>query len=241
MKLSDIHTHFPEKSTADICIGSALADRLFSVKDVEQQAFFSLQHNIPFSFGIHPWQAAYMENNFEDKLTQLESLFLKYKDKSILMGEIGLDLCKPNLPMQKIIFERQLDIAAKTNCPVIVLHCVKALHLLPPILKQFRKKSSIASNIIIHGFCGSTQEVQKLNCYDIYFSFSEKILKHHKKTALVIAAVPENRLLTETDMAPPETLLNALLQVSLIRQQKLDDCAKQIFNNAEQIIKNLKK
>lgn len=238
MKLSDIHTHFPEKSIADICIGSALADRSFSAEDSEQQAFFSLQHDIPFSFGIHPWQAAYMENNFEDALVQLESLFLKYKNSP--MGEIGLDSCKPNLPMQKIIFERQLTVAAKINCPAIVLHCVKAFHLLPPILERFRKKNNTA-DIIIHGFCGSVQEVQKLSRYDVYFSFSEKLLKLSRKTASAVAAVPANRLLTETDMAAPETLQGALQQVSSIRQQNLDDCAAHIFSNAEQIIKNVRK
>lgn len=239
MKLSDIHTHFPEKSTADICIGSALVDKPFSAEYSEQQAFFSLQHNIPFSFGIHPWQAACLENNFEDKLTQLESLFIKYKDKSILMGEIGLDSYKPNLPLQKIIFEHQLDIAAKIGCTAIILHCVKTLHLLPPILESFRKKST--ANIIIHGFSGSEQEVYKLNSYDVYFSFSENLLKHRKKAVFSAAVVPQNRLLTETDMATPETLQNALLLLSAIRQQNPDDCAAQIYNNAAQIIKHLKK
>lgn len=239
MKLSDIHTHFPGKSTADICIGSALVDNPFSAEYSEQQAFFSLQHNIPFSFGIHPWQAACLENNFEDELVQLESLFIKYKDKSILMGEIGLDSCKPNLPLQKIIFERQLDIATKIGCAAIILHCVKTLHLLPPILERFRKKS--AANIIIHGFSGSEQEVYKLNSYDVYFSFSENLLKHRKKAVFSAAAVPQNRLLTETDMAAPETLQNALLLLSAIRQQNPDDCATQIYNNVAQIIKHLKK
>lgn len=238
MKLSDIHSHFPEKSTADICIGSALADSLFSAENLERQASFSLQHNIPFTFGIHPWQAAYMENNFEYNLAQLEALFIKYKDKSILMGEIGLDSCKPNLPLQKVVFERQLDIATGIGCPAIVLHCVRTLHLLPPILERFRKKS--AADIIIHGFCGSIQEVEKLSRCDVYFSVSEKLLKHRKKAVYSAAVIPENRLLTETDMDSPETLHNTLLLLSSIRNQKPDDCATQIFDNAKRIISHLK-
>lgn len=239
MKLSDIHTHFPEKSCADICVGSALVDGNFSADDLERQALFSLRHDIPFTFGIHPWQAADMEDNFEDNLAQLEDLFMKYKDKSILMGEIGLDSCKRNLPLQKVVFERQLDIAAKIGCPAIVLHCVRTLHLLPPILERLRRKST--ADIIIHGFSGSVQDAESLSRYDVYFSLSENLLKHRKKAALSAAVIPENRLLTETDMAPTETLRNAVLLLSSIRGQKPDDCVQQIFDNANRIISRIKK
>ena len=102
MKLADIHTHFPEKSIADICIAAPLADRDFSVKDQIRQAAFSLQNNIPYSIGIHPWQAAVIGDDFEEKLLQLSTFFSQHK-KKFVMGEIGLDSCKANLQKQKII------------------------------------------------------------------------------------------------------------------------------------------
>ena len=239
MRLVDIHTHFPERSIADICIASPLADGMFSLEEQIRQASFSLQNDIPFSFGIHPWQAACMTTDFEKDLHRLENLFSLHK-KNILMGEIGLDLCRENTELQKIIFERQLDIATKHKCPVITLHCVKSLHLLPPILNTFRKKNR-ESIIIIHGFCGSIQDVQKLSNYDVYFSFSAKLLSCSKKTAQAAAFVDTNRILTETDTDKPQTLAAAVSLLSSIRRQKIEDFAEQIFYNATQIFEKIKK
>ena len=235
MKLIDIHTHSPEKTIAEICIAAANADYPFSLHNQMLQADFSLKNNVPFSFGIHPWQAANMTTDFEKDLLQLENLFSQHKE-NIFMGEIGLDLCRENIELQKIIFERQLDIAVKNKCPVITLHCVKSLHLLPPILNNFRKKNS-ESIIIIHGFCGSMQDVQKLNIYDIYFSFSAKLLSCSKKTAQAAAFVDKTRILTETDTDKPQTLVTAISLLSSIRRQKVEDCAEQIFYNATKILK----
>lgn len=237
IKLADIHTHFPEKSIADICIGAPLADRDFSVKDQMRQAAFSLQNNIPYSIGIHPWQAAVIGDDFEEKLLQLSTFFSQNK-KKFVMGEIGLDSYKANLQKQKIIFEKQLDIATENHCPVVILHCVKTLHLLPPILEKFRKKNNTAI-IILHGFCGSMQEAEKLNNYDIYFSFSAKILANSKKTAIAATIVTENRILTETDMDKPETLYYVLSQLSSIRKQKIEDLAVDVFNNTKRICRFL--
>ena len=239
MRLVDIHTHFPERSIADICIASPLADGMFSLEEQIRQASFSLQNNILFSFGIHPWQVAISGDDIEDKLVQLDNFFSKRK-KNVLMGEIGLDLCRENTEMQKIIFLRQLDIAVTNKCPVITLHCVKSLHLLPPILSNFRKRNS-ESIIIIHGFCGSMQDAQKLSNYDVYFSFSAKLLSCSKKTALAAAFVDTNRILTETDIDKPQTLSTAVSLLSSIRRQKIEDFAEQIFYNATQIFEKIKK
>jgi Tat protein secretion system quality control protein TatD with DNase activity len=239
MKSVDIHTHFPEISIANICIAAANADNPFSLEEQIRQASFSLQNDIPFSFGIHPWQVAISGDDIEDKLVQLDDFFSKRK-KNVLMGEIGLDLCRENTELQKIIFERQLDIATKHKCPVITLHCVKSLHLLPPILNTFRKKNR-ESIIIIHGFCGSIQDVQKLSNYDVYFSFSAKLLSCSKKTTQAAAFVDTNRILTETYIDKPQTLSTSVSLLSLIRRQKIDDCAEQIFYNATKIFEKIKK
>ena len=239
MKSVDIHTHFPEISIANICIAAANADNPFSLEEQIRQASFSLQNDIPFSFGIHPWQAACMTTDFEKDLHRLENLFSLHK-KNILMGEIGLDLCRENTEMQKIIFLRQLDIAVTNKCPVITLHCVKSLHLLPPILSNFRKRNS-ESIIIIHGFCGSMQDAQKLSNYDVYFSFSAKLLSCSKKTAQAAAFVDTNRILTETDTDKPQTLAAAVSLLSSIRRQKIEDFAEQIFYNATKIFEKIKK
>lgn len=237
MKSADIHTHFPERSIANLCISAPLADRDFSVNEQLRQSLFSSTHNIPFSIGIHPWQAAIIGDDFEDKLLQL-SVFFSQSQKNILMGEIGLDGCRANLPIQKIIFERQLDIATKNNCPAIILHCVKTLHLLPPILERFRKKNSTAI-IILHGFCGSAQEVKKLNNYDMYFSFSAKILVHSKKTTSAASVVAENRILTETDTDNPESLYKVLSLLSSIRKQNIEDFAATVFENTKRVLKKI--
>ena len=229
MRLVDIHTHSPEISTAEVCIAAANADNPFSLHNQLLQADFSLKNNIPFSFGIHPWQAACMTTDFEKDLHRLENLFSLHK-KNILMGEIGLDLCRENTEMQKIIFLRQLDIAVTNKCPV------KSLHLLPPILSNFRKRNS-ESIIIIHGFCGSMQDAQKLSNYDVYFSFSAKLLSCSKKTAQAAAFVDKTRILTETDTDKPQTLVTAISLLSSIRRQKVEDCAEQIFYNATKILK----
>ena len=238
MRLVDIHTHFPERSIADICIASPLADGMFSLEEQIRQASFSLQNDILFSFGIHPWQVAISGDDIEDKLVQLDDFFSKGKE-NVLMGEIGLDSCRADLQRQIIIFKRQLDIATKHECPAVVIHCVKALHLVLPILEDFRKTNK-KTIVVIHGFCGNVQEAVRLSRSDVYFSFSSKLLSCSKKTQQAAASVAKERILTETDMDDPASLSVAIEQISQIRGMKTQDCAQMIFENAQRVIASIK-
>ncbi len=238
MRLADIHTHFPEKSIADVCVASPLADNEFSLEEQIRQASFSLQNDILFSFGIHPWQAAIVGEDIEDKLLQLEDFFSK-GTKNVLMGEIGLDMCRSDLQSQIIIFKRQLDIATKYDCPAVVIHCVKALHFVLPILEDFRKTNK-KTIVIIHGFCGNIQEASRLSRSDVYFSFSSRLLSCSKKTQQAATSVAKERILAETDMDVPESLLIAIEQMSQIRGMKMQDCAGIIFENTQRIIAAIK-
>ena len=84
------------------------------------------------SVGVHPHDAKNMK---EEDLFRLEDL-LKHK-KTVALGEIGLDFYYDNSPrdVQRYWFKKQLELAKKTDMPVIV-HCRDAMGECLEIIKN---------------------------------------------------------------------------------------------------------
>jgi TatD DNase family protein len=153
------------------------------------------------SFGLHPWYAAKRTSGWLDELRrQLDAHPLAG------VGEIGLDrwIAGHDLPDQIEVFTAQLAIAADRNLPVTI-HCIRAWGALHDIL---HKRSLPACGFLLHAYGGSLEMMRDLANLGAYFSFSPYFL-HARKSAQreVFAAVPEGRLLVETDapdLRPPD-------------------------------------
>lgn len=137
--------------------------------------------------GVHP------ENIGGGRVSEIEELS-KHK-KCVAIGEIGLDYywVSDNKEEQKNLFEEQLILANKLNLPVIV-HDRDAHADTLEILKKHRPKG------VVHSFSGSPEMAKEILKLGMYIGIGGVItFKNAKKLPEVVAELPENRFLLETD------------------------------------------
>lgn len=121
-------------------------------------------------------------------------------------GEIGFDLFnkfyKESEPLQRRVFEYQIDIALKYSLPA-VLHIRRAMHKVFVYRKELRGLPAV----VFHSFSGSPEEALSiLRCgINAYFSFGTPVLCRHKKAIRCVKELPLDRILFETD-APYQNL-----------------------------------
>jgi len=144
--------------------------------------------------GTHPWHAG------QHNASLLKQLLNDCPDAGI--GEIGLDSIK-GAPAQENVFAEQLIIAAEMRRPCVI-HCVKSFDKVAACLKCLNK---LPPALLFHGFSGTLQQAKFLTRFNAYFSVSGSALfPEKKKLQSMIASLPDDRLLVETDapdMLPP--------------------------------------
>lgn len=170
--------------TKAMIISSYLEDYDFALKIRDDRIAFKR------SLGIYPGDVDEVDEELFDRYVQ----YFK-EEECIAIGEIGLDYHwqKHNIPRQKEIFARQLEIAAELDKPVII-HSRDAIQDTYDILKAHPCKT------VMHCYSDSMEmakEFVKLGCY---ISISGTVTwKNAKEPLRVIRNVPLDRLLIETD------------------------------------------
>ena len=140
-----------------------------------------------FSIGIHPYDINLVDEN---SFKELEKK-LNHKN-CIAIGECGLDKLKnADLISQKIVLQKQLELAVKYNKPLII-HCVKAFDELIELCKPFENKIQL----IIHGFNKSEELALQLISKGFYLSLNHTIFN---KENFNFTKLPINKLFFETD------------------------------------------
>lgn len=147
--------------------------------------------------GVHPEAA-----EAESKEGWLEAVaeFAKHK-KVVAIGEIGLDYHydEPSREIQKAVLEKQLGLSNDLGLPVII-HDREAHADVLELVKKYRPRG------IIHCFSGSAETAAEFLRLGMYIGFTGSVtFKNASKLLLAAKAVPEERLLLETDcpyMAP---------------------------------------
>jgi TatD DNase family protein len=151
------------------------------------------------SFGYHPWYLHERTANWQQRLVE----FLD-NTPSAVVGEIGLDRWKPDLPYagQEEAFVWQLELAAERNVAASI-HCLQAWGRMHQLLRDTPRP---ARGFLLHSYGGSKELVAPLAKLGAYFSFPGYFM-HERKTRQreAFAVVPPDRLLIETD-APDQLL-----------------------------------
>ncbi len=158
------------------------------------KASVSLSEKYPFIYaavGIHPHEASSLN---ESTLSEIRSLTAR--DKVVAIGEIGLDYFYDHSPreIQKAAFRLQMQLANELDLPVVIhdrdAHedCMKIIRDFPGIRGVF------------HCYSGSLEMAKELIKLGWYLSFTGAVtFKNAKKAPEVVAYVPEDRLMIETD------------------------------------------
>ena len=147
--------------------------------------------------GIHPEDCAGCADEDFDAIRALCG-----HEKVVAIGEIGLDYYWKEVPhdLQKEVFRAQMALAEKLNLPVIV-HDREAHGDSLAIVKEFPKVRGV-----FHCYSGSAEDARTLIKLGWHLSFTGTItFKNARKAPEVIAAVPMERIMVETDapyMAP---------------------------------------
>ena len=144
--------------------------------------------NLYAAVGVHPEN---LESNTQ--LEEIENLS-KHK-KCVAIGEIGLDYYwdTEHKAEQLKIFEEQLILANKLNLPVIV-HDREAHSDVLELLKKHKPKG------VVHCFSGSVEMANEIIKLGMYIGVGGVItFKNAKKLPEVLMAIPDDRLLVETD------------------------------------------
>ncbi len=169
-----------------ICIGTHPADhpRVLETLAAHGQVFGAL--------GIHPHYAGEAAENFVDEL----QVAIGSSAKVLAVGECGLDYHGNSaLPQaQKIVFQRQIDLAEQLRMPMI-LH-VRDAHA--DALEIMRKHTTV--RFVVHCFTGTPEECARWLELGAYIGLTGIITyKNAPDVRAACKLVPEDRLLIETD------------------------------------------
>jgi TatD DNase family protein len=127
------------------------------------------------------------------------SLWDTYLSEARYVGEVGLDagpLYYRSLDMQKEIFEHVLKRCARDGGKILTVHSVRAVTASLDLIEEHLP--STRGRIVLHWFTGSKSEATRAAELGCYFSVNVRMLRNDKGRALV-ASLPSERLLTETD------------------------------------------
>lgn len=148
------------------------------------------------SQGIHPHEAKLFTDSIGK--TILENA-LNNSDVVKAIGEIGLDYHYDNSPRdaQREAFEKQLELAVKTNLPVII-HSRDADSDTISILKNFLP--TLSKKGVIHSFTGSKELAEFAIQNEFYLGFNGIItFKKAESVRDIVKITPIESILFETD------------------------------------------
>jgi len=156
---------------------------------------------------------------------RLRALLQQYPEATV--GEFGLDRAavipgtkaQVSLQHQLQLTERHLRIAAEHRRPVS-MHCVRGYGHLHDLLRRLGP-GACPPRIMLHSFGGSVESVEQFTKglpqgvgSRVYFSFSTVINgKQREKLLQRMAAVPDNRVLIESDQNTPLHIDSGLQEV----------------------------
>ena len=212
MKLFDTHAHYTDRrfaseyeGGADALLGEVFASGVEGIINVAVNYNNALDvikqaadyEGMYVAVGVHPTDSRDCDS-MEGELARIESLLAeKEKHKIVAIGEIGYDYYwEPyDKESQKEYFKRQMELAEKYSLPAVI-HDREAHGDTVAMLKDFPNVTSV-----IHSCSLSADSLRELcRAGNVYVSFSGTVtFKNAARVKEAAAAVPLDRLLTETD------------------------------------------
>ena len=190
----DTHCHFdmmPQPETyirqkeraGDIVIGMTNLPSHFQMGRPHLKGY----KHIRLALGLHPLLAA--ENKTEIPL------FKRLVDQTSYIGEIGLDFSREGISTKKeqITVLREVLGTIQGRNKIVSVHSRRAEKELLSLLCEYGIK-----NVIFHWYSGSVDLIPAILERGFYFSINEAMCRS-KNGQAIIAKIPKDRILTETD------------------------------------------
>lgn len=190
----DTHCHFDMMANPGQYIQDAenRGDIIIGMTNLPSHFQMGISHlegfkRIRLALGLHPQLA-------HEALSELE-LFDSLIDKTSYIGEIGLDFSKDSYRSKETQVEclRHILHSLNTRKKIISVHSRRAEKELFALLKEYNIK-----NVVFHWYSGPIDLIPDIIGEGYYFSINEAMtLSPNGKR--IIAAIPRDRVLTETD------------------------------------------
>jgi TatD DNase family protein len=188
------------------------------------------------ALGLHPQLVA-------ERARELP-IFEQYLPNARFIGEVGLDAGPQfyrSFELQKQVFVRILELCALEGEKVVSVHSVRSAGVVLEMVETHLPPAR--GTVILHWFSGSQSEARRALGLGCFFSINMEMLQSDRQRGM-IAAIPDDRLLTETD--GPFTQVNgrpsrpsdicALLQtLANVRGTEVELLASTVRANAERL------
>lgn len=156
---------------------------------LQTQSLASAYPRIKTALGLHPQLAGERQGEL--------ALFDRLLHQARYVGEVGLDgsaECKLFWPQQVEVFDHVLGSCVNVGGRILTIHSRNAA---TPVLQALQRHRGFGV-AILHWFTGTKAELLKAVEMDCWFSVGNAMV-HSKKGRELVALMPSDRILTETD------------------------------------------
>lgn len=223
-ELFDAHCHLHYNCNRSFVVINELTNIKFAImctRPRDWPLMTSLYERLPSriqpAIGVHPWFAHELDDDqwISDMHAEL------VRNRNLIVGEIGLDKLwvppdreRNEIERQLVVFNKQLDLATELQRPVS-LHSVKCDGIMFDLLS---KRTELPPKIYFHAFGGTVATARsyyrmKRFGSRFYFGFASAINLRSMKTTEVIASIPDDRLLLESDLEDPNDVAGSLYKM----------------------------
>jgi len=150
------------------------------------------------ALGLHPQLVAERSGELEE--------WRRYLSETKYIGEVGLDAGPryyASFELQKHVFQQVLISCAAAGGKVLTVHSVRCASTVLRMIEDHLPATR--GRVVLHWFTGSKSEARRGVELGCYFSINAEMAKSGRGRA-VIASLPPDRLLTETDGPFTKTL-----------------------------------
>ncbi|MBQ3065171.1 MAG: TatD family hydrolase [Clostridia bacterium] len=207
----DTHAHYHDRrftedpsTDTDALLKTLFSDGIGAINDIgtdieTSRLAIALSEKYPRIYatvGMYPGSCPLTNDpSVIDETVSLFEEMLKHP-KVVAIGEIGYDFYYDTVPrdIQKLWFERQMQLAEKADCPVVI-HNRDAHGATMDMLCQFPNVRGV-----LHSFSGSAEMAAALVKRGYYISISGVVtFKNARQSVDVVREIPLQNLLIETD------------------------------------------
>jgi len=244
-RLVDFHCHLDLYPDHEALVAECEHEKVFTLAVTttprawprNQELAIATTH-VRVALGLHPQLVFERADEF--------SIWEEYLPSARYVGEVGLDASPrfyKSFDLQKRVFEKILRACARQQGKILTLHSVRAVTAVLDMLETHLLPGK--GKAVLHWFTGTKAEAQRACDLGCYFSINGEMLKNnrHQKT---IAALPLDRLLTETDgpftragseaPARPKDVAKAVEALALNRSISFDEMAAAIQSNLRHLV-----
>lgn len=194
-------------------------------------------HYVRAALGLHPQ----LVGERADEI----SLWDQYLPEARYIGEVGIDAGPRyyrSLDIQKEVFQHVLQKCAINRNKILSVHSVRSAKVVLDLIEHHLPPT--AGTVVLHWFTGSVAEAHRAIDLGCYFSVNSQMMLNEKGRR-IIATLPDDRILTETDgpftkvnerAARPSDIGRTVQAIAGLRKSSIEEVELDIARNFKTLL-----